>query len=102
LGDSNLCVTNGNTLKVKEILKIYLTEQMIYPNLIKMSDTSITVNFHDMSLNVLNQSDTFITVIYHDMSLTVLYQSDTSITMIYHDMSLTVLYLCVSTLVDLK
>ena len=39
-----------------------------------MSDTSITVLYHGMSLTT-KMSDTSITVLYHGMSLTVLYFS---------------------------
>jgi hypothetical protein len=42
----------SNTVNVKEIFKIYLIEEKIYP-ITKMSDTSITVIYHGMSLIVL-------------------------------------------------
>ena len=42
------------TLNVKDILKIYLIEQKIYPNH-QDGDTSITVIYHGMSLTVLYQ-----------------------------------------------
>jgi hypothetical protein len=43
----------SNTLNVKEILKIYLIEQMKYIQITRMSDTSITVIYHTQSLYVL-------------------------------------------------
>jgi len=41
------------TLNAKETLKIYLIEQKIHIKITKMSDTSITVIYHTMSLTIL-------------------------------------------------
>jgi len=43
----------SNSLNVKEILKIYLIEQKIYIQITKMSDMSIRVIYHGISLTVL-------------------------------------------------
>jgi hypothetical protein len=51
--DMRFGVIVSSTLNVKEILKIYLIEQKIYIQITKMSDASITVIYHSMSLTVL-------------------------------------------------
>ena len=83
-------------------MKIYSTEQKIIPIsprwMICLSQWFIMVCLWLYCIRITEMSDTSITVIYHGMSLTVLYQNhrdewySTSITVIYHDMSPTVLY----------
>jgi hypothetical protein len=66
----------------------------------KMSDMSITVIYHGMSLAVLYQYHYEEWYVYHsdlswyvsDYCISITKMSDTSITVIYHDMSLAVLY----------
>ena len=53
--DMRFGVIVSSTLNVKEILKIYLIEQKIYIHITKMSDASITVIYHSMTLTVLYQ-----------------------------------------------
>ena len=90
----------SNTLNVKEILKIYLNKQKIYPNhqdewYVYHSDLSWYVSDCTVSVSlrrVIRLSQWFIMVCLWLHCISITKMSDTSITVIYQAMSLTVLY----------
>jgi hypothetical protein len=90
----------SNTLNVKEIVKIYLIEQKIYPNhrdewYVYHSDLSCYVSDCTVSVSlrwVICLSQWFIMLCLWLYCISITKKSDMSITVIYHAMSLTVLY----------
>ena len=93
LGDSL-----SNTLNVKDILKIYLIEQKIYPNqqaewVICLSQWFITLCLWLYCISITKMSD--LSRYVSDYCISITKMSDMSITVIYHTTSLTVLYLLI-------